>query len=142
MKSRLPKRLFIILLCLFIVISIYIICDFRKLQISLSLKINWDMSMPYNDIIYNCYTNKVNYYVCKIPIQQQDKLNNQLIKQDLNPASVNEVIYDLEEIKVDKDKYPIFESINYSIKKTRRLSHLYLLYSSNSSILYIIEYLD
>lgn len=142
MISKAKKRIFIVLLCFIVAILIYIPCNFRQLQISLSLKMNWNVTIPHNDVIYHCYTDKVNYYVCKIPIQRQNRLCNQLIKQDLNTSSIKEVISDLEEMNVEDNNYPLFESIDYSIKKTKRLSHLFLLYSSNSSVLYIIEYLD
>lgn len=60
MTSRIKKRLLIILLCLSVAILLYISCNFSRFQISLSLKMNWSINIPRNEVIYTCYTHKVN----------------------------------------------------------------------------------
>lgn len=130
------------MLCFIVAVIFYLTYNFGDIQRHLSMKINWNIDMPNNEAVYTCSTSKANYYVCKIPARQQKMLCEQLIEQGLNTSWVSGIIDDLEEINVDGDKYPLFEDIDYCTKKTKRLSHVYLLYSSEDAILYVVEYLD
>ena len=142
MVYKRKKRLVISCVCFGVIALLYLSCNFDKIQTAISLKLNWNIDMPCNETIYNCSKDRISYYVCKISPYQQRKISQLLIEREVGPTTVKNVMSELQEIGVNKDQYPLFDTIDYSLKKTKRLSHLYLLYSSDSSIQYIIEFLD
>lgn len=122
-------------------IVIAVIFGFSHIN-TLFLIINWQMEIGISDIIYKNEQSKVRYIVGEVPFYEESLIKNQLIEQSVSEVWKKEIQDSLSEIQTDIKEYPVFGNIDYSIKKTKHLSYVYILYASDTSTVYILESID
>lgn len=127
-------------ICVCMVVIVAIFCFSHKN--TLFLLINWRIEIGISDIVYQNEKSNIRYIVGEVPFYEEYLIKNQLIEQRISELWKKEIRDNLSEMQTDTIEYPVFENIDYSIKKTNHLSYVYILYSSDSSIVYILESID